>query len=85
MSGVEVSKLPDGRTQVIIAPSLDVNEELKKLREPTREEMMAAFTEFKKTRLFAALLNHQDPKWILENEGFLWSVFYNGYMEGAKR
>lgn len=54
-------------------------------KEPSTEEMKAAWEEFKKTRLMGALLAHQDPKWILENEGFLWCLFYNGYMKGATR
>lgn len=53
--------------------------------EPTTEEMKAAWDEFKKTQLLAALLAHQDPKWILDNEGFLWCLFYSGYMKGATR
>lgn len=57
-----------------------------KLRnEPSNEEMKAAWDNFKSTQLFAALIAHHDPKWILDNEGFLWCLFYNGYMKGATR
>lgn len=52
--------------------------------EPTTKEMRAAWEEYKATKLFAALVVHVDPKIILENEGFLWGIFYNGFMAGRK-
>lgn len=54
--------------------------------EPTKEEMTAAWEDFKATKLFAVLISHLPLAGeLLACEGVLWGVFYNGYLAGAKR
>ena len=48
------------------------------------DAMKAAWDEFKTTKLFSALLAHMSPALMLENEGLLWGIFYNGYMAGGR-
>lgn len=48
------------------------------------EAMKAAWDEFKRTQLFSALLAHMSPATIIDNEGLLWGIFYNGYIAGEK-
>ena len=55
------------------------------MTEPTTEEMQAAWEVFKRSGLFAVLLGHMAPATVLDNEGVLWGIFYNGYMACAKR
>jgi hypothetical protein len=50
------------------------------MSEPTTEEMQAAWEVFKRWGLFAVLLGHMAPATVLDNEGVLWGIFYNGYM-----
>ena len=48
------------------------------------EAMKAAWDEFKRTQLFSALLAHMSPATIIDNEGLLWGIFYNGYIAGTQ-
>lgn len=50
--------------------------------EPLTQEMKLAWAKFKSTKLFGALISHVDAQFIIENEGFLWCLFYNGYLAG---
>lgn len=54
------------------------------MTEPTTEEMQAAWEVFKRSGLFAVLLGHMAPATVLDNEGVLWGIFYNGYMAGYR-
>lgn len=48
------------------------------------DAMKAAWDEFKTTKLFSALLAHMSPATIIDNEGLLWGIFYNGYIAGER-
>ncbi len=56
------------------------------MTEPTKDEMLKAWQEFKQEKLFAVLVAHaQNAVELLSIEGTLWGFFYNGYLAGAKR
>lgn len=50
--------------------------------EPLTNEMKLAWDKFKSTKLFGVLASHMDAKFVIENEGLFWCLFYNGYLAG---
>lgn len=54
-------------------------------KEPTTEEAKASWVDFRASHLFGAVMRHNNPEVIMQNEDLLRLIYSHGYMRGASR